>query len=90
MIRVNCILLNLRRHLLQQQMKRTVCQEQNGEEHYTKPVPKEDQPYTELNTYTELHTANRQLETDQACSTPDHPYTALNAMQMTQTTSLLR
>lgn len=80
----------LRRHLLQQQMKRTVCQEQNGEEHYTKPVPKEDQPYTELNTYTELHTTNRQLETDQACSTPDHPYTALNAMQMTQTTSLPR
>nr|XP_034303099.1 uncharacterized protein LOC105333181 isoform X2 [Crassostrea gigas] len=80
----------LRRHLLQQQMKRTVCQEQNGEEHYTKPVPKEDQPYTELNTYTELHTTNRQLETDQACSTPDHPYTTLNAMQMTQTTSLPR
>lgn len=38
--------------------------------------------------YTELHTMNRQLETDQASSTPEHPYTALNTIQNTQTTNI--
>lgn len=89
---------NLRRFFRQQPMNQSVCQDHydsgpiqnNSEEHYTKPVLKEEQPYTELNTYTELHTTNPQLETDQACSTQDHPYTALNAMQMIQITSLPR
>lgn len=93
---MDSILLNFRRHLRQQQMKRSVCQEHNGsdpiknnsEEHYTEPGPKEDQLYTELNTYAELHTTNRQLETDQACRTKDHQYTALNTIQMTQTASI--
>lgn len=43
---------------------------------------------TSENQYTELHTMNRQLGTDQASLTPDHPYTALNAIQNTQTTNI--
>lgn len=40
------------------------------------------------NQYTEPHTINQQLEIDQARLTPDHPYTALDTIQNTQTTNI--
>lgn len=40
------------------------------------------------NQYTEPHTINRQLGTDQASLTPDHPYTAQDTIQNTQTTNI--
>ncbi|XP_065930775.1 collagen alpha-6(VI) chain-like isoform X11 [Magallana gigas] len=40
------------------------------------------------NQYTEPHTIKQQLEIDRARLTPDHPYTALDTIQNTQTTNI--